>query len=156
MKNTKYAILIVIAHVMWKHKSVWCYAAQAKMLELLSKYHKVEISRRQLNYHLRDLRDQGLIKSWKRHHRNEKGQIILLSSATCLTIKGCVYLVRKGVTKAVRHLKVLKERYGIPVGSGKKSYGQNHGQNHGQNRAPEGLLSYADFSKMRGLDPVPS
>lgn len=154
MKNTKYAILITIFMVMRRYKSFWCYSTQMHMLKLLEKYHKIVISRRQLNYHLRDLRDQGFIKTWKRHKRNEKGRICLVSSASCLSLKACVYLVRKGVSMAVHHLKALRKRYGLrPITFGKdqtNGYNYPNGKNghaNGSNR-----ITYKEFL----VDPEPA
>lgn len=123
MKNTKYAVMIVVAKVMWKYDQLYCYGSQKKMLELLEKHHDIKIGRRQLNYHLADLRREGLLKTWKRHHRDKKGKIHLRTSANSLTIKGCIYLIRMGVTRAAIHLKALQEKFlrKVPVLSRKSA-----------------------------------
>lgn len=154
MKNTKYAILITIFMVMRKYKSFWCYASQMHMLELLEKYHKIVISRRQLNYHLHDLRAQGFIKTWKRHKRDEFGRIHLVSSASCISLKGCYYLVRKGVSLAIFHMKQLRKRFGLaPIkftGKSEPEYSYPPGQNGYTNGSEK--ITFKEFL----TDPVPA
>lgn len=153
MKNTKYAILLTVFFVMRRYKSFWCYSTQMHMLELLEKYHRIKISRRQLNYHLHDLRTQGFLKTWKRHKRDGTGKICLVSSASCITLKGCYYLVRKGVSLAIFHMKQLRKRFGLsPInfdGLMKNGYSNSNG-NNGQSNGSNGI-TYKEFI----LDPEP-
>lgn len=109
--RSKIAVLVTISKVIQKYQKYWCYASQNTILELLDQFHNVTIHRRMLNYHLADIREEGLIKTIGRTHRNDDGTICLLSSATCLTIKGALFLYRMGSAWALRHMKSLKEKY---------------------------------------------
>jgi len=111
MQLTKVATLVTISKVIQKHQKNWCYASQNTILNLLTLFHNIGIHRRMLNYHLADLREQGLIKTWRRTKRNEDGTICLLSSATCLTMKGALFLYKMGSSWALRHFKALKKKY---------------------------------------------
>lgn len=109
--HTKSAILVMIAKVVQKYKGNWCLATQETFISLLKLHRNVKIARRMLNYHLSDLRDQGLIKTIKRTKRNADGTLCLLSSATCITIKGCYVLARGGYSWAYKHAKKLRKKY---------------------------------------------
>lgn len=111
MQHTKLSTLVTISKVIQKHATFWCYASQNTILNLLTSFHNVAIQRRMLNYHLADLRGHGMIRTFGRTHRNEDGTICLLSSATCLTIKGALFLYKMGNLWALRHLKALKKKY---------------------------------------------
>lgn len=122
MRNhSKTSLLVTIAHVIKVHDNNWCYATQSKLIELLAQHHQVDIKQRQLNYHLRDLRDAGFIKTIKRTRREEDGTLTLMSSATCLTIKGCLRLFQLGMAWALRHLKKLKALLKNPNRKGRRS-----------------------------------
>lgn len=118
MRTTKYDVLITISYIIRKYKGNWCYASRVKLLELLEEFHYIKIGYRQLGNHLADLRDSGLIKSIRRTHRNDNGTLCLLTSARCLTITGCKYLLKRGVLWARNHLARLKAKY-IPPEPGK-------------------------------------
>ena len=118
MRNTKYDVLITIQAIIKRYQGNWCYASRQTTLELLAKYHDVIIGYRMLGYHLADLRDAGLIKTYRRTFREADGTICLLTAARCLTIKGCKYLLQRGVEWAKHHLNKLKLKY-IPHAPGK-------------------------------------
>jgi len=118
MRNTKYDVLITIQAIIKRYGPNWCYASRNKILELLHKYHDIKIGYRMLGYHLADLREVGFIKTYGRTHRRNDGTLCLLTSARCLTIRGCKYLLRRGVTWAKHHLNRLKLKY-IPHQPGK-------------------------------------
>jgi len=118
MRTTKYDVLITTASIIQKSGGNWSYASRNSTLQLLQKIHNIKIRYRQLGNHLADLRDAGLIKSWTRNHRRADGTLCLLTSARCLTIKGCKYLLRHGVTWAKYQLNKLKLKY-IPPEPGK-------------------------------------
>ncbi len=112
MNVTKIAVLTTIGAIIKKYKGNWSFASQKRMLELLKQIHTIPIKRRQLCYHLADLRAARLITTIKRHRRDENGQICLMSSATALTVGGCVLLFRLGNRWALKQLEFLKSRYG--------------------------------------------
>lgn len=101
----------MIGKVIQKHGKNFSFAAQQTQLNLLKKFHNIDIQRRMLNYHLADLRAEGLIRTYRRTHRREDGTLCLLSSATCLTIKGALFLYKMGSQWALKHFKSLKKRY---------------------------------------------
>lgn len=154
MKNTKYAILLTVFFVMRRYKSFWCYSSQMHMLELLEKYHRIKISRRQLNYHLRDLRAEGHLKTWKRHRRDKFGRINLKTSASCITLKGCYYLVRKGVSLAIFHMKQLRKRFGLaPISfNGKMKNGYSYPGGENRYSDDQKGITYTEFI----TDPEPA
>lgn len=111
MRTAKYDVLITLMAIIRRYKGNWCYASRSKILELLKEHHGIIIGYRQLGNHLADLRDSGLIKSFGRNYRNKNGTICLLTSARCLTIAGCKYLIKRGVLWARGHLGKLKAKY---------------------------------------------
>jgi len=127
MQHTKVATLVTISKVIQKHSKNWCYASQNTILNLLSSFHNIGIHRRMLNYHLTDLRRAGLIKTWRRTKRNEDGTFCLLSSATCLTMKGALFLYKLGSSWALRHFNALKKKYLPSRPSTQKDIGKTPG-----------------------------
>lgn len=111
MNITKVAVLTTLAAIIKKYKGNWSTAAQDTLLKLLNDFHDISIKRRMLGYHLADLRAAKLITTIRRNKRDDNGQLCLLSSATALTIKGCLLLFRLGNRWALKHLKYLKHRY---------------------------------------------
>lgn len=112
--HTKTAVLITVAAVVKKYGKFYSYASQKKLLELLKEHHGIIIGRRQLNYHLGDLEQAGLIKRQRRNHRKTDGTLCLLSTAICITIKGANRLWKIGIEWGKRHLQRLKGRYAKP------------------------------------------
>jgi predicted AAA+ superfamily ATPase len=53
-------------HLSSKYKKKYCYPSQEKILELLGKYHNIDISRRSLNRWLLYLENQGYFKRVRR------------------------------------------------------------------------------------------
>ena len=94
--HTKSIVLVTIAKIIEQNRGNWCLASQEKLLALLKEHHGIKIKNRALNYHLSDLRAEGIIKSIKRASRDNKGKLRLLSSATCITMKGLHYLEKMG------------------------------------------------------------
>ena len=111
LKPTKLAVLITLAKVIDKYSKMYCTISQAKILELLDRIHKISIKRRDLNYHLRTLRELGLIISIRRNHRNPDGTLCLRTSATYLTADGWEQLARLGWTRAVIYWKRIAAKY---------------------------------------------
>ncbi|MBA7605377.1 hypothetical protein ES703_12508 [subsurface metagenome] len=157
MQHTKVATLVTISKVIQKHSKNWCYASQNTILNLLTLFHNVGIQRRMLNYHLADLRTSGMIRTYRRTHRREDGTLCLLSSATCLTMKGALFLYKLGSLWALRHFKALKKKYMPQPAPSPKNSGKTPGQpsktpTKGINQNP--FLDATCRSKM-GLSPIP-
>lgn len=88
MVNTKLKVMLTLTKVIRKHGKNYCTASQKTICDLLGKYQDADIKTRTLRYHLKDLKDNGLIKSIRRTHRKSDGTLILQTSATCLTAWG--------------------------------------------------------------------
>jgi DNA-binding transcriptional ArsR family regulator len=111
MRSTKVQTMTTIAAIIRKYKKKYCTASQQKLIELLSKYYGVKIELRMLNYHLKDLREAGLIKSIKRSYRNRDGTFTLNTSATCLTPLGYHELWKLGSEWAKTMWDKLRKKY---------------------------------------------
>jgi DNA-binding transcriptional ArsR family regulator len=103
--------MTTIAAVIRKYNKKYCVAGQQKLIELLATYYNVSIQKRQLNYHLADLRKAGLIKSIRRTYRNRDGTLCLNTSATCLTPLGYHELWKLGCEWAKKMYDMLKKKY---------------------------------------------
>jgi len=79
-KSTKSAILEILMALMKQFGKNYCFPSQAKILELLEKIHGIKIQRRALNYALRDLVDEGLIKRTRRIAKGSGGLLIFKST----------------------------------------------------------------------------
>jgi hypothetical protein len=114
MNITKIAVLNTYGKLIELSNKNYVYPSQNTLLILLKKHYHIIIKRRSLCYHLADLRKDGLIKSIKRYDRAEAGTIIALSSAVCLTIKGCRLLFKFGSAWARKHIYKLRLKFGFP------------------------------------------
>lgn len=111
MKNSKLSLLVTLLKNMQKHDKMWAYPSQNTMIQKLRQFHHVHIKRRMLCYHLADLHDRRYIRRQKRSHYVEDGNLVLLSTAHCITLKGYMYLVRKGVAGIWPRIAYLRRRY---------------------------------------------
>jgi len=156
MNTSKISVLITCASVIRKYKGNWSTASQNKILELLKKYHDVKIHRRQLGYHLADLRSEEFIRTIKRHRRDRDGTIRYNSSATCLTIKGCLFLYRKGVEWALKHMKKLRDKY-IPQGpTGSRWETANKPLTPGVDPQGDSPFMDSEFRRKKGFGTIPA
>ncbi len=113
MYLTKISLLSTYGKLIQLYNKNHVYPSQETLLKLLWRHYHISISRRTLNYHLSDLVSEGFIKRIRRSHRNAHGQIEQLTSAVCLTIKGCRLLFKLGSSWALRHLKKLRDKFGF-------------------------------------------
>ncbi len=141
MNVTKIAVLVTVGAIIKKYKGNWSMASQKRMLELLEQIHTIPIKRRMLCYHLADLRAAKLITTIKRHKRDSNGQICLMSSATALTIGGCVLLFKLGNRWALKQLEFLKSRYG------QESTPNHNGENN--RKPPNGRKTEPESDRFR-------
>ena len=156
MNTSKISVLITCASVIHKYKGNWSTASQKKILELLRTFHDIKIQRRQLGYHLADLRSEDLIRTIKRHHRDPDGTIIPTSSATCLTMKGCRFLYRKGVAWALKHMKKLRDKYIPQEPTGSKWETATKPRTPGVDSQGDSPFMDSDFRRKKGLGPLPA
>jgi len=111
MKHTKTNVFTTIAGVIRKYKKKYCLASQEKLIELVGSFYGVRIKRRQLNYHLADLRKMGYIKTIRRTKRRSDGTLCLQTSATCITPKGYYELWKMGCEWAKKMYDSLVKKY---------------------------------------------
>lgn len=111
MQLTKYSILVTIGKIIEKYGQNYSYASTKTMLENLRKYTKIEITKRTYYQHMKDLRDEGLIKSQRRYGREPDGKIYNRTSAVCITIKGYVQLALRGWKWALSMAKKLRQKF---------------------------------------------
>lgn len=156
MNTSKIAVLITQASIIKKYKGNWSFASQQTVLSLLKKCHDTVIKRRQLGYHLADLRREGLIKTIKRTRRDPDGTVCLLSSATCLTMKGCVFLYRLGQVWALKHLNNLRSKYHPTKPSPPKRETAIKAHAEPIEHQEDGRFLDPDFRERIGLDPLPA
>lgn len=100
MLNTKTSLIITLFFCMGQGKSHYSTAAINTILELLKKFHKIEIKRRWLFQCLKDITDTGLIKRDTRYRQDNNGQISQIPSMIFFKLKGIVWLVNMGVKGA--------------------------------------------------------
>ena len=99
MKLTRKALpLLTVLHGLNKHLGkAYCFPSQDKILELLVKFVSLKISRRQLNYDLRDLERSGVLRRTRRHRRTPKRGMEFRSTLYEISVLGYNLLVRAGV-----------------------------------------------------------
>jgi len=85
---------------MGQGKSHYSTAAINSILDLLSKFHKINIKRRWLFQCLKDLTDAGLIKRDTRFVQDNNGLITQIPSMIIFKLKGICWLARMGVKGA--------------------------------------------------------
>lgn len=98
--QTKLSILVTFMCICVKHQKTYCWPTRKKIRQLLKQYHQVDVSVSTIDTHLRELRQEGLIKSFKRTGRNPDGTMFNLPSNRQLTKKSVFLLCRNCVRVA--------------------------------------------------------
>lgn len=80
MESQKTAILMTLVGVAKTHNKPYCFVSQNRQLELLSKYHSWNISRRTLNRRLHELEMEGYFVRIRRHIKAGDGHLVLKST----------------------------------------------------------------------------
>ena len=111
MQITKYSLLVTIGKIIEKYGQNYSYASTGTILELIGTHYKIKIHRRTYYQHMKDLRDEGLIKSQRRYGRQPDGKIYNKTSAVCITIKGYVQLALRGWKWALSMAKKLRKKF---------------------------------------------
>jgi hypothetical protein len=155
MKNTKYAVMITLLKIMVRHNKYWSVASQKKLLTLLQRFHHLKIERRQLNYHLADLRRLGYIKTIQRKHRRDDGTLCLLTSAHCITLAGYRYLLSKAVKEAWYRIKELTRRYLPPPRTKEDQDKTLETRELPPKRTGKNPFLDPTFRKRKGMKPLP-
>lgn len=107
MLSTKPSLMITLFFCMGQGKKHYSTAAINTILELLSKFHKIEIKRRWLFQCMKDLTDAGLMKRNTRYVHNENGLIAQIPSMIIFKLKGIVWLAKMGVKGAKAQYKAM-------------------------------------------------
>lgn len=126
MKNTrKHAIpiLATLNAMNKKHRKLYCFPSQLKIMELLVRFQGINIEIATLNRWLRDIEDNGLILRVRRIRRDKKRGMIFKSSLYEITARGYSALAAAGV-QVYKQLKRLQKQ-GFAVGD--KTLGQMRG-----------------------------
>jgi hypothetical protein len=74
------------------NKKDYCYPSQEKVLKILKEIYRVAIRRRQLNYILKYLEEEGYIKRRRRLKQSKEGKIIFNTTLYWLKKKALKYL----------------------------------------------------------------
>lgn len=105
MNSSKAAIMITLFSCMGQGKKHYSVVSVEKILQLLKKYHKIEIQRRWTFQCLSDLLNAGYITRKQRYIRRGGGLIGQIPSMVSFSLQGAKYLVSRRVSGAVRLLK---------------------------------------------------
>jgi hypothetical protein len=110
VESQKEAILMTLVGVAKCHNKAYCYVSQSRQLELLSKYHAWNISRRTLNRRLKELEDEGYFVRIRRHTKAQDGHLILRSTLYkfCGKLFNWLYGVKKWIGRIFRVFAVPK------------------------------------------------
>ena len=96
MESRSSAILGTLVGVSKTYKKKYCYPSQAKIIDLLKKYHGFDISRRTLNRDLLELQKEGFITRMRRLRRSRSGALLFSSTLYKFTHKAFKYLYGLG------------------------------------------------------------
>ena len=94
--NLNISIVCTIAAVCAKYHNKYCFITQERFLQLLKEFYDITISRRTLNYHLKELEENNYIKRFRRVVRNKDGTLRTLP--TMYTLGQKAYFLFKRVT----------------------------------------------------------
>ena len=107
MNEAKFSIMITLFFSMSQGKNHYTVSSIDKLRENLDKYHKVDIKRRWTFQCLRDLLDAGYIKRKQRYVHDFDGLITQIPSMITFTLKGAIFMVRRGVSGAKKIVKSM-------------------------------------------------
>ncbi len=96
MESQKEAILMTLVGVAKSHNKKYCWVSQNKQLDLLSKFHSWNISRRTLNRRLKELVEEGYIIRIRRLIKGSDGKPKFNSTLYKFTAKLFMWLKRLG------------------------------------------------------------
>ena len=80
MGSSEQAVLTTMLSIGKKYKKGYCWPSQKRLLELLREYHKIVISRRELNRVLKGLEEGGYFERIRRHREGLGGRIVFAST----------------------------------------------------------------------------
>jgi len=104
MNNTQHSIMVSFFKIFQKGGKHYICPSVNSMLKVLSAFHYIDIKRRRYFQAMEDLRNAGYVKTYYRFTNDENGEIRQIPSIITMTIKGCKYLILKGVKGASKIL----------------------------------------------------
>ena len=107
MNEAKFSIMVTLFFSMSQGQNHYTVSSIDKLRENLDKYHKVDIKRRWTFQCLRDLLDAGYLKRKQRFVNDENGLVSQIPSMVTFTLKGAIFMVRRGVSGAKRIVKSM-------------------------------------------------
>jgi len=105
MNKTKFAILITLFTCTSQGKNNYSLISIDRIIELLKRFHNVEVKRRWVFKCIRYMLDSGLLSRRSRFGHRDDGKIFQLSSIIAISLKGAKLLISKRVSGAFLLLK---------------------------------------------------
>lgn len=105
MNETKFAIFLTLFACISQGKKNYSLVSIDKVIELLKRFHKVEVKRRWVFKCMRYMLDSGFLSRKSRYGHRDDGKIFQLSSIIAITVKGAKLLISKRVSGAFLLLK---------------------------------------------------
>lgn len=94
LSSVDHAIILTLNFYQGKYNKRYSFPSQNTLLANLKRFHKIEISKRTLNYHLRKLEDNYFIYRLRRISKNTAGCFIFNSTLYSLSKKSYLFLSR--------------------------------------------------------------
>jgi len=98
----KASIMITLFYSMSQGKNHTSYSSIDAIQKNLKKHHKIDIKRRWIFYCLRWIIDNGYMSRESRYIHDDNGTITQIPSMLSFTLKGVIWLLKRGVSKAKR------------------------------------------------------
>lgn len=94
LSSVDHAIILTLNFYQGKYNNKYSFPSQNTLLANLKRFHKIEISKRTLNYHLRKLEDNFYIYRHRRISKNPSGCMTFNSTLYSLAKKSYLFLSR--------------------------------------------------------------
>jgi len=113
MNAAKACLMITIFFSMSQGKNHYTVSSVATFLFNLKKHHKIGIKRRWIFYCFAWLLDEKYIKRKSRYVQDGNGNITQIPSMITFTLKGAVFLVKRGVSGAKNIVKSMVKYFNL-------------------------------------------
>jgi len=94
LSSVDHAIILTLNFYQGKYKKRYSFPSQNTLLANLKRFHKIEISKRTLNYHLKKLEDNFYIYRLRRISKNPAGCFVFNSTLYSLAKKSYLFMSR--------------------------------------------------------------
>ena len=94
LSSVDHAIILTLNFYQGKYNKRYSFPSQNTLLSNLKRFHKIEISKRTLNYHLKKLEDNYFIYRLRRISKNPSGCMTFNSTLYSLSKKSYLFLSR--------------------------------------------------------------